>query len=39
VEAEHSMVDRAFLQAIALIFIFFGALLGYRLVAARLVSR
>jgi hypothetical protein len=39
VEAEHSMVDRAFLQSIALIFIFFGALFGYRLVAARFVAK
>ena len=39
VEAEHAMVDRAFLQAIALIFIFFGAMLGYRLVAARLITK
>lgn len=37
VEAEHAMVDRAFMQAIALIFIFFLALLGYRVLARRLV--
>jgi len=38
VEAENAMVDRAFLQAIALILIFFAALLGYRLIARRLLS-
>jgi hypothetical protein len=38
VEAEHEMVDRAFLQAIALILIFFAALLGYRLLARKLLS-
>ena len=36
VEAEHAMVDRVFLQVIALIFIFFAALLGYRFVARKL---
>jgi uncharacterized protein Yka (UPF0111/DUF47 family) len=39
VEAEHAMVDRLFLQAIALIFIFFAALFVYRLVTARLLSK
>jgi hypothetical protein len=38
VEAEHAMVDRAFMQAIALIFIFFLALLGYRFLARRLIA-
>jgi len=38
VEAEHAIVDRAFMQAIALIFIFFLALLGYRFLARRLVA-
>jgi hypothetical protein len=38
VEAEQAIVDRAFMQAIALIFIFFAALLGYRLIAGRLLS-
>ena len=38
VAAEHAMVDRAFMQAIALIFIFFLALLGYRFLARRLVA-
>jgi len=38
VEAEHAMVDRAFMQAIALIFIFFLALLGYRFLAGRLIA-
>jgi hypothetical protein len=38
VEAENAMVDRAFLQAIALIFIFFLALLAYRFLARRLVE-
>jgi len=37
VEAEHAIVDRAFMQAIALIFIFFLALLGYRFLVRRLV--
>jgi hypothetical protein len=37
VEAEHAMVDRAFVQAIALIFIFFLALLAYRFLARRLI--
>ena len=39
VDAENSVVDRAFQQVIALIFIFFAVLLGYRLVAARLIAR
>jgi hypothetical protein len=38
VEAERAVVDRAFVQAIALILIFFAALLGYRLLARKLVS-
>jgi Mg2+ and Co2+ transporter CorA len=38
VEAEHAIVDRAFMQAIALIFIFFLALLGYRFLAGRLIA-
>jgi hypothetical protein len=37
VEAEHAIVDRAFMQAIALIFIFFLALLAYRFLARRLI--
>jgi hypothetical protein len=36
VEAENAMVDRLFLQVVALIIIFFLALLGYRYIAARL---
>jgi len=35
VEAEHAIVDRAFMQAIALILIFFAALLGYRLLVRK----
>jgi hypothetical protein len=38
VEAENAVVDRAFLQAIALILIFFLALLAYRFLARRLVE-
>ena len=38
VEAEHAIVDRAFKQVIALIFIFFLALLGYRFLARRLIT-
>ncbi len=38
VEAEHAIVDRAFMQAIALILIFFLALLGYRLLTRRLIA-
>jgi hypothetical protein len=38
VEAEHAMVDRAFMQAIALIFIFFAALLAYRFLTRRLTT-
>jgi hypothetical protein len=38
VEAENDMVDRAFMQAIALIFIFFVALLAYRLLVRRLIK-
>lgn len=37
VEAENRVVDRAFRQAVALVLIFFVALLGYRLVARRLL--
>lgn len=37
VDAENQMVDRAFLQAIALILVFFAALLGYRLLARKLL--
>lgn len=39
VEAEHAMVDRVFFQVIALIFIFFAVLLGYRLISRKLLSR
>jgi hypothetical protein len=39
VEAEHAMVDRVFLQVIALIFIFFAALLGYRFIARKLLPK
>ena len=39
VEAETTVGDRVFLQLVALIFIFFIALLGYRFVAGRLFSR
>lgn len=38
VEAENAIVDRAFMQAIALILIFFAALLGYKLLARRLIA-
>ena len=38
VEAENRVVDRAFRQAVALILIFFVALLGYRLVARKFLS-
>jgi hypothetical protein len=38
VEAENAVVDRAFLQAIALILIFFLALLAYRFLARRLIA-
>jgi len=38
VEAENAVVDRAFMQAIALIFIFFLVLLGYRFLAGRLIA-
>jgi hypothetical protein len=36
VEAERQIADRLFWQMVTLIFIFFFALIGYRLVAARL---
>jgi len=39
VEAENAIVDRLMLQLIALIFIFFAALLGYRYVAGRMFSK
>jgi len=39
VEAEKQVVDRLFLQFIALIFFFFAALLGYRFVASKLFSK
>jgi hypothetical protein len=39
VEAENAIVDRLILQLIALIFIFFAALLGYRYVAGRMFSK
>jgi hypothetical protein len=38
VTAENDMVDRAFMQAIALIFIFFAALMAYRLLARRFIA-
>jgi hypothetical protein len=39
VEAERAVGDRVFLQLIALIFIFFAALLGYRFVARKTLPR
>jgi hypothetical protein len=39
VEAENAVVDRAFRQAIALIFIFFAVLLAYRLVTRKLIPK
>jgi len=39
VEAENAVGDRIFLQLIALILIFFAALLGYRLVARKLLPK
>jgi len=37
VEAEHAVGDRIFLQLIALILIFFAALIGYRIVARKIL--
>jgi hypothetical protein len=39
VAAESTIVDQLFLRLIALIFVFFAALLGYRYVAGRIFSK